>query len=468
MQLKNCLLPINLLYSFLFESCSYYADIIVFNRLDDTCMVKFTANNTFNINYQPTFQTLFHDYETMLYDSFSYDCQGRQLPLGLYALLSKSCNTLKSLSLSHLPEGCRICIYDLFRKFDFKQYSVLEELELSRKYTDECYIQLASTVSLPVNVKMLTLYGIGLASVPQALTTFHTLTHLNIGNNVITCIDNLTSGNIQQSLTVLDVSNNSLAFIPETIGKLTSLIVLDLSHNCIKNSLPESLATISHLSELSLAWNRIDKVSVGSLMSLQQLHSIDLSYNKLKTISQQLFFHPSLKFLNLSGNLGLEILTDSSESQIAEDADQSASPESSLRELDVSSIALSLLPSFFQKLHHLCILRCNDNSLTNIDVIFDLRQLETASFACNNITEYSQIYSKICESSESKLKSLDLSYNNTGEIKNVHEDEVFYIKDTLVLQHYKKGVHCQPKLILGSLERTAARPKRSHWLCIHS
>ena len=53
------------------------------------------------------------------------------------------------------------------------------------------------------------------------------------------------------SLTELDLSNNGLNTLPESIGNLTNLTVLDLSFNEL-NTLPKSIGNLTNLTVLNL------------------------------------------------------------------------------------------------------------------------------------------------------------------------------------------------------------------------
>jgi len=72
-------------------------------------------------------------------------------------------------------------------------------------------------------------------------------------------------GNLQL-LSVLDVSYNQLRSLPESIGKLQALSKLHVSHNNL-TSLPESIGSFQDLSELLVASNQLNSLpqSIGKL-----------------------------------------------------------------------------------------------------------------------------------------------------------------------------------------------------------
>jgi Leucine-rich repeat (LRR) protein len=98
--------------------------------------------------------------------------------------------------------------------------------------------------------KTLDLSGRGLRELPPGIGQLTAVTTLNISNNRLAELCQLTS--LQQ----LIAGNNQLAELPTRIGRLKRLRKLDISNNKI-TALPAGLAAIAQLSELNLRSNLI-------------------------------------------------------------------------------------------------------------------------------------------------------------------------------------------------------------------
>ncbi|WJX42426.1 hypothetical protein P8452_29662 [Trifolium repens] len=106
------------------------------------------------------------------------------------------------------------------------------------------------------------------------------------------------------SLRVLDLRSCSIVnAIPNTIGNLTSLTSLYLSHNNLTGTVPDSLGQLSALSVLDLSGNSFTGSIPESFGSLQNLSSLDLSGNFFSgAIPSGIGTLSRLQYLNLSGN----------------------------------------------------------------------------------------------------------------------------------------------------------------------
>jgi len=126
-----------------------------------------------------------------------------------------------------------------------------------------------------------------------------------------------------QNLTVLDLSKNHLKNIPKSMKNLVSLKTLDLSHNHLKElddnifkistleylvavgnmitSLPATVSKLSHLSGLYLSRNMIVSVP-DSLADCMNIHELYLDHNLLTSIPSMLTMLPSISILSLASN----------------------------------------------------------------------------------------------------------------------------------------------------------------------
>lgn len=76
-------------------------------------------------------------------------------------------------------------------------------------------------------------------------------------------------------------SNNFQGKIPEAVGQLHSLYVLNLSHNSLTGTIPKSIGNLRNLESLDLSRNRLTGMIPAELASLTFLSFLNLSYNKL-------------------------------------------------------------------------------------------------------------------------------------------------------------------------------------------
>jgi Leucine-rich repeat (LRR) protein len=107
-----------------------------------------------------------------------------------------------------------------------------------------------------------------------------------------------------QNLTNLNLSNNKMANVPESIDNLINLQVLFLSENNIVD-VGEEIFNLAKLTKLDLSKNKIKKIS-DSIGNLQSLKELSLSKNKnLKKIPLSMSNLKQIERLELI-NIGLE------------------------------------------------------------------------------------------------------------------------------------------------------------------
>jgi hypothetical protein len=151
------------------------------------------------------------------------------------------------------------------------------------------------------------LSGMGLSgTIPESIGDLTDLTLLDLSGN------NITSAVVSGAPKTAEEGGSSMAptlatAIPTTIGNLTKLLYLYLANNKLSGELPSSLGNLKQLKHLVISDNKLSgdlPLWIGNLKSLENL---DLSNNNLTGDFAQWFFNnlpeiPSLKYLYLKGN----------------------------------------------------------------------------------------------------------------------------------------------------------------------
>jgi Leucine-rich repeat (LRR) protein/GTPase SAR1 family protein len=150
-------------------------------------------------------------------------------------------------------------------------------------------------------------------------------------------------------LQTLDLRENQLTELPETIGRLTQLQSLDLSDNKL-TTLPESIGDLTRLQTLDLRKNQLTELP-ETIGRLTQLHTLDLSYNQLTTLPESIGHLTQLQELVPSNNQ-LTALP------------KSIGQLTQLQELVLSNNQLTALPKSIGQLTQLTELNLADNKLT--------------------------------------------------------------------------------------------------------
>ncbi|MGE0669911.1 MAG: leucine-rich repeat domain-containing protein [Parachlamydiales bacterium] len=104
-----------------------------------------------------------------------------------------------------------------------------------------------------------------------------------------------------QKIKHLDFKGLDLTILPEEIGLFTGLITLDLTENNIRY-LPESIGNLLQLKKLTVCYNRLEVIP-DSIGKLKHLEILDLTANSLRKIPASLCEANSLLSLELGENL---------------------------------------------------------------------------------------------------------------------------------------------------------------------
>ncbi|KAM3360688.1 receptor-like protein 34 [Capsicum galapagoense] len=84
------------------------------------------------------------------------------------------------------------------------------------------------------------------------------------------------------AFTSIDLSSNKFQEeVPQAIGDLASLLLLNLSHNNLLGSIPDKLGSLDMLQSLDLSWNQFTRNIPEQLANLTSLAVLDLSQNQL-------------------------------------------------------------------------------------------------------------------------------------------------------------------------------------------
>jgi Leucine-rich repeat (LRR) protein len=137
-----------------------------------------------------------------------------------------------------------------------------------------------------------------LVALPENLGQLAQLEVLEVSDN---CLSSLPEslGSLQQ-LRKLNVRNNKLRTLPASVGQLQQLRYLAASENCLL-ALPESLGHLPLLSQLQLEHNQLSSLP-NNLGLLHELKILDLAWNQLSSLPDNLGLLHELEYLDLAGN----------------------------------------------------------------------------------------------------------------------------------------------------------------------
>ncbi|XP_069572948.1 PH domain leucine-rich repeat-containing protein phosphatase 1-like [Brachyistius frenatus] len=245
-----------------------------------------------------------------------------------------------------------------------------------------------------------------------------------------------------ESLTVLDLSWNKLAGVPDWVLESSRLEELDINHNCV-TELPLRLLSSGSLRKLLAGWNDVSRLA--ERLERSQLEVLDLQHNHLQELPHNLFIKAqSLRYLNVSANKlenlpaaspsedavsGLEELyvtnnglTDRciplltghgrlkvlhlAYNQLQTFTASKLARLDQLEELDLSGNRLRSVPTTVLNCQRLHTLSAHSNCITALPEVLQLPEIKCVDLSCNELTEVS-----LPESLPPKLQELDLTGN---------------------------------------------------------
>lgn len=138
-----------------------------------------------------------------------------------------------------------------------------------------------------------------LKSIPKWIKNIYALKSLGLGGNK--ALSNFEDWiDFLPPLVELNLYDNNIKKLPDSIGSLSSLEILKLPNNQL-TALPESFMNLSSLKKLDLSWNELAELPewISSFSSLEELN---LRGNKLETLPESIGALSSLKILNITLN----------------------------------------------------------------------------------------------------------------------------------------------------------------------
>lgn len=189
---------------------------------------------------------------------------------------------------------------------------------------------------------------------------------------------------IQDRSTHLDLYQQHLTTLPDSLGNLTDLVSLRVVDNNLTN-LPYSIGNLTNLRELRLYHNQL-KTLPDSITNLQQLTWLSLSLNRFTVFPEQITELTNLIGLRLNGN------------------------------------QLTVLPQSITRLTNLTHLDISGNSLVDLSVLNDLPNIKIVKFWGINLPRKYWIYLRSIPSAlqliSGKIVELEIKFENFKHLSN--------------------------------------------------
>ncbi|PON86382.1 LRR domain containing protein [Trema orientale] len=217
-------------------------------------------------------------------------------------------------------------------------------------------------------LEIVDLSGLSLESLPNPTLNLGIICKLDLSNNNLQIIPESLIARLL-NVVVLDVHSNQFRTLPNSIGCLSKLKVLNVSGNHIE-SLPKTIENCRSLEELNANFNQLSKLPDTIGFELTNLKKLSVNSNKLVFLPRSLSHLTSLRILDarlnclrslpedLENLINLEILNVSQNFQYLETLPYSVGLLLSLVELDVSYNKITTLPDSIgclRKLQKLCV-----------------------------------------------------------------------------------------------------------------
>ena len=234
-------------------------------------------------------------------------------------------------------------------------------------------IQISSDWLLPKapSLKALMLLGVGARGVTRAISQARELNmlsnirELKLSNNNLTRVPAELSLLIEtghSALNFLDMLNNRIAALPDSIGRLSTLQGLYVENNHL-TELPASIGQLSELTALFVNSNRLTSLP-GSIGQLSRMATLDLHSNRITALPDSIG--------QLSKRLASLLLQSNQLTALPDSIGQIAG----LGVLNLASNRLSSVPDSIAKLGRLRFLDISTNSITSVAFLTAMRGSE--------------------------------------------------------------------------------------------
>ncbi|KAL5974106.1 Plant intracellular Ras-group-related LRR protein 6 [Asimina triloba] len=219
------------------------------------------------------------------------------------------------------------------------------------------------------------LSGMSLNTIPSTSINWLLIAELDLSNNNLEFIPESLTARLLNAVT-LDVHSNQLKNLPNSIGCLTKLKVLNVSGNMLE-FLPKSIENCRALEELNANFNKLTKLPDTIGFELTNLRKLSVNSNKLAFLPFSTSHMTTLRVIdarlnclralpdNLENLINLQVLNISQNFQYLDALPYSVGLLMSLVELDVSYNQISALPDSIGCLKNLKKLRVEGNPLVS-------------------------------------------------------------------------------------------------------
>ncbi|XP_021891484.1 plant intracellular Ras-group-related LRR protein 6-like [Carica papaya] len=217
-------------------------------------------------------------------------------------------------------------------------------------------------------LEIMDLSGMSLDSLPNPSINVGLICKLDLSNNNIQMIPESLTARLLNVI-VLDVHSNQLKALPNSIGCLSKLKLLNVSGNLIEY-FPKTIENCRSLEELNANFNKLTRLPETLGFELVNLKKLSVNSNKLMFLPHSITYLTSLRVLDarlnclrtlpedLENLVNLQILNVSQNFQFLDHLPYSVGLLISLVELDVSYNKISVLPDSIgclKRLQKLCV-----------------------------------------------------------------------------------------------------------------
>ncbi|KAL5771539.1 hypothetical protein ACOSP7_015693 [Xanthoceras sorbifolium] len=232
-----------------------------------------------------------------------------------------------------------------------KKKMMQEEMVITRK--KEEMMRRKSSIE-EERLEIVDLSGMCLEHLPNPPLNLATICKLDLSNNNLHTIPESLIARLL-NVVVLDVHSNQLKSLPNSIGCLSKLKLLNVSGNLIE-SLPKTIQNCRSLEELNANFNKLNKLPDSIGFELINLKKLSINSNKLAFLPQSITHLTYLRILDarlnclrclpedLENLINLEVLNISQNFQYLDNLPYSIGLLLSLVELDVSYNKITTLP----------------------------------------------------------------------------------------------------------------------------